>query len=95
MWFFWSNGQIVSYWLFLDRIVSSFRGSSYEITNCTKLTISILLVLYQLIWMASSFFPFVFYIPQIAVARGEEYAIEFYLVIPSTTIDLIITATLT
>eukprot|EP01084_Bolivina_argentea_P205124 350462_1 len=94
-WFFWSCGQFISYLLFLDRIKTSFEKSSYAITQLTKICSYILLLIYQILWTISNFVPFMLFIPNEPISRTNIYKIEFYMTIPTTFIDVIITFSMT
>ena len=95
MWFFWSTGQITSYWIFLNRIITSFHRSVHQVSKFTKYSIAFLITTYQFLWTLSSFLPFVFYIEWIPINREDEYRMEFYLVIPTTLMDLMIVCWMT
>eukprot|EP01084_Bolivina_argentea_P080222 145356_1 len=91
---FWSVAQFISYLLFLDRIIVSFKNSIYEPTKTTILFLYALPITFILTWTAANIVPF-FTIHDKDLGLDRNYLIEFYMSIPITILDILITISMT
>lgn len=59
-WLFWSLGQCISYILFIMRLQSVFQTSAYQLSIYTKICLSIILILYVILWICVTCIPLYF-----------------------------------
>ena len=98
--FCWSFGQFISYLLFLNRIKKAFQYSSHEPSKCTMVCQYALLTIFEILWIIASISPFGLIIDfedhfNFTYTRKTMWTINFYLTIPITCLDVIISLSMT
>eukprot|EP01084_Bolivina_argentea_P113621 202468_1 len=92
-WLFWSCGIFMSYLLFLNRITTTFKQSTFEPSAKTIYYLYSLLFIYGLLWIIACFSPVFTYLFH-NITRSLIFKVEFIISIPITIFDILITCSM-